>query len=62
MSLLDTIKRWFGSPEAVDQVPPPGPERADETLDRERRERAEEPRPSIASDEGYEASERERDR
>jgi hypothetical protein len=63
MSLLDSIRRWFGSRSAdVDSVPPPGPERADDTLDQERRERAEEPRPTIATDEGYETrDERDRD-
>jgi hypothetical protein len=61
MSLLDSIKRWFGArQEPVDDVPAPGPERADATLEQERRERAADPRPSLAEDEGYEAGERER--
>jgi hypothetical protein len=62
MSLLDSIKRWFSArPEKVDDVPPPGPQRADDTLDQERRERADDPRPSIAGDEGYQAREPERE-
>jgi hypothetical protein len=62
MGLLDSIKRWFsGRPAAVEDVPAPGPGRADETLEKERRERDADPRPSLASDEGYEASERERE-
>ena len=62
MGLLDSIKRWLGSsPDAVEEVSAPGPERADETLDKQRLERAEQPRPTIASDEGYEASEPDRE-
>ena len=45
MSLLDTIKRWFSStPEEVEAVPTPVSERADDSLEQERRERAEQPR------------------
>jgi hypothetical protein len=62
MGLLDSIRRWFSArPAEVDNVPSPGPERADETLEQERRDRAEQPRPTIATDEGYETRE-ERDR
>jgi hypothetical protein len=62
MGLLDSIRRWFSSPPSeVDDVPTPGPERADDSLDEERRKRAEEPRPTIATDEGYETRD-ERDR
>jgi hypothetical protein len=63
MSLLDSIKRWFGArQETIDDVAAPGPERAGETLERERRERAADPRPSLADDEGYEPREEERER
>jgi len=62
MGLLDSIKRWFSStPSEVDTVPSPGPKRADDTLDQERRDRADEPRPTIGTTEGYEERE-ERDR
>jgi hypothetical protein len=62
MGLLDSIKRWFsGHPEEVDELPAPGPERAGETLEQERRERAEDPRPSIASEEGYRPSDPDRE-
>ena len=62
MGLLDSIKRWFsGHPEEVDELPPPGAERAGETLEQERRERAEDPRPSIGSEEGYKTSEPDRE-
>ena len=62
MSLLDSIKRWFsGRPDAVEDVPPPGPGRADETLEQEQRERDAASRPSMATNEGYEAGERDRD-
>jgi hypothetical protein len=62
MSLLDTIKRWFSStPEEVEAVPTPVSERADDSLEQERRERAEQPRASIESEEGYRPSEPDRE-
>jgi hypothetical protein len=62
MSLLDSIKRWFSArPQTVDEMPAPGSERADETLEQERRERAADPRPSLAGEEGYEPREGERE-
>jgi hypothetical protein len=62
MNLLDSIKRWFSArPQTVDEMPTPGPERADESLEQERRERAADPRPSLAGEEGYEPREGERE-
>jgi hypothetical protein len=62
MGLLDSIKRWFsGHPEEVDELPAPGSERAGETLKQERGERQEDPRPSIASEEGDRTSEPDRE-
>jgi hypothetical protein len=58
MGLLDSIKRWFsGHPEEVDDLPAPGSERAGETLEQERPQRADDPGPTIASEEPRQGSE-----
>jgi hypothetical protein len=62
MGLLDSIKRWFSStPDEVEAVPTAVSGRTDDSLEQERRERAEQPRASIESEEGYKPSEPDRE-
>jgi hypothetical protein len=61
MSVLDRLKDLFTGrrkesvPQEVQDLSAPGPERAAETLERDRDERAASPRPPLDTDDAYKA-------
>ena len=66
MAFLDKLKELFSGggsavPDEVDEVSPPGQDRAGTSLASERADREAADRPSIATDEGYKPPPAERD-